>query len=142
MRDYYSLLISLVSLPFGIGMLCAFLAAVRVMIFQAPTKSSRLWYGYSAGNYACVISSGLVMLIFLSLMGGPSVGEIVGSVLVTLVHVAIVSPILGLILYLPCSYLGCNLAARKRAEAELARTQQQMIEEREKELESSERDRN
>lgn len=137
-----TLLLSMYSFPFCMGMAFAFLASKKGFNPKRSNISDLMWHGYAVGYLVSVLSAGLLALISLLLFSGMPVAGIITYTLLTSFFVAIISPIVGLILYLPCSYLGCNLAAQKRAEAELARTQQQMIEEREKELESSQRDRN
>ncbi len=128
-----TLVVSLMSLPFCVGMVVAFLFAKRAMSSRFSTISSAMWGGYAQANLACIITSLLVAVIFCSLIGRIPVGEVIALTMITVFIIMLISHIAGLVLYLPCAYLGCSMGARKKAEEEIARTQRQIIAEREAE---------
>ncbi|MFT6793947.1 MAG: hypothetical protein ACJAR1_001948 [Rubritalea sp.] len=123
--------LSVLTLPLCLGMLSAFLTAKRrdnrAEEFKAHSMSDSLWYGYSVGNFVCILSS-LLFAIILLITYRVSFGPAIASLIVIAIFISLVSMISGLILYLPCALFGYNLASRKRAEAEIARTQQQILE--------------
>ena len=127
-----TLIISLISLPFCIGMVGAYTSAKKHMIVKHSTISSALMHGYTQGNLCCVVSLVIVLLVSCSLVGIQA-NNLVVTFLASFFFFVLISYLAGLVLYLPCAYLGCSMGARKKAEEEIARTQRQIIVEREAE---------
>jgi predicted membrane protein len=120
----------LVFLPLCLGMIGAFFAAkkgrIREQYFRSQPMSASLWHGYAVGNYVC-ISSYLMMAITLFFMGRTSFEAAFVIFSLVLFFASLFSMLIGVVLYLPCAFFGYNVFARKLAEEELARTQQQII---------------
>ena len=119
----------LLFLPSCLGMLGAFLATIKGRENQQIkhyTMSSSIWHGYSVGNYVCISSASVITIIVLAIEEVPA-GPSLGALCLMIVSISLASMISGFILYLPCAFMGYNLYARKRAEEEIARTQQQII---------------
>ena len=107
-------------------MLVAFFAAKRVNGklggSQFRSISEDVWYGYSAGNFGCVISA-IFVAIAISLRADIDLGPSLVLLILVIIFVWFISMVVGLFLYLPCALLGYNIKARKRGEVEMARSQ-------------------
>ncbi|MFT5906681.1 MAG: ABC-type spermidine/putrescine transport system permease subunit II [Cryomorphaceae bacterium] len=140
-------------LPLCIGMICAY-RSVKQDVVIAPvsdsdssaiilqlydesqnrrsTLSSDLWNGYLIGNAGFVISS-LILIFTALLMLNETIWESFIMTIGFTFLMSLVSLVIGFILYMPCAYIAYNFKAQKRAEAEIARTQQQIIKDIQKE---------
>jgi hypothetical protein len=111
-------------------MLSAFLAAKKGLKENRQTKPYMMYdsilHGYSIGNYVCILSAIVITIIVLGIQG-VSAGPSLGALCLMIVFISLFSMISGLILYLPCAFFGHNLYARKRAEEEIDRIQQQIL---------------
>ena len=127
-------LVILCIFPLCVGMLAAFFAAKKgegghpqfKPKHHSRAMSDALWYGYSKGNFICIISSFILNALTLLAFSAPF-GPALASLSIMTVCVTLVSFIAGLVLYLPCAYFGYSFNARKRAEEEIARTQRQIL---------------
>ncbi len=115
----------LIFLPLCAGMIVSFYFAKR-RATMAKNIFGTLGNSYLVGNVGCVISCAVIFLI-LNLLFDTKQDPFLKLMNLGLVSIPIASIFLGLILYIPSAFLGFNLGARKRAEAEIARTQQQIL---------------
>ncbi len=126
-KPEFNSLIMILSLPLCIGMICAFLAGKKEVRARPVSLSRDLWHGYLVGNGGCVISSFVVMFLVLLVKLDRSTGEAFLQTFIVIFFVGVASLIIGFIIYMPCAFLGYNLKARRRAEAEIAITQRQIL---------------
>ncbi len=113
-------------------MLSAFLASKKGVsgnpYFKQYPLSASLWHGYFVGNCVCVLSY-TISAIIIVIVASTAFEVAILILFLTTIFMGILSLLLGVILYLPCAFLGYNLYARKLAEEEIARSQLQILKE-------------
>ncbi len=126
--DWVALVV--LSLPPCLGMLCAFFAAKKEAEgkgdFKEISLSGGLIYGYMAGSLICIFSAVVLSIGSLFLAREPIVSLMV-IVIYAVFFISIAVFFIGILLFIPCALFGFNIGARKRVEAEMARTQQQIL---------------
>ena len=115
----------LLFIPLFAGMIGSFYFARRGAT-RLKSMPKCIGEGYLTANAICIIV--FVPSAFIASMVMVS-GKYLffGSVPLGIILVSLASLFLGILLYIPSAFFGYSFGARKRAEAEIARTQQQIL---------------
>lgn len=133
----------LISLPFCIGMLAAFFRAKSggkgYYNERYSLQCNLLLEGYGAGNKFCILSFMVIAFIVTIFYAGDiPISSIIEGIIPGIIGFSFVSMILGVILYLPCAYIGSSFRSSQLAKEEIAKSQQQILKDIEPEKASDE----
>ncbi|MFT5906684.1 MAG: hypothetical protein ACI9E1_002296 [Cryomorphaceae bacterium] len=122
----------LLSFPPGLGMILAFFAAKKEAEgkrgFKGVSLSGGLIYGFMAGVLTCFFSA-VVLLIGVLLLESDPIESLIVIAGYAMCFIFIATMFIGVIFFIPCALFGYNIGARKRAEAEMGKSHQELLKE-------------